>query len=305
MRSAMRKPSILLLATLLFAAPSFAVAQDEAPPPQDNEQEEGTAEESEETAEGPADEDITLTDPQHALIQQLLSEIADLRKEVTAMRTELAQAKLKSEQSQRELAELEQFIKDNREYGEDFAQYKAIKEIAEREERIRRQEEARPRREEEAARRRAERDISTAQQELAAAEQAEMEKYVRAGFEPLGLDVYLGRTGFFYHMKEQTGSRIEWEPLLGTFLEPVQTTYIDYSQMTISGSVLNASGEVRNIGIAVAFFDRRGNQVGAATVQINNARPDVPYPFTSLVQMALDTPFASSSSWVLYADAVE
>ena len=83
-----------------------------------------------------------------------------------------------------------------------------------------------------------------------------------------------------------------------------RTTEIDYSSMTISGSILNALSDVRNIGIAVTFFDENDNQVGGEIIQINNARPDVPYPFTSTVAMALDRPFSSSSTYVLYADAI-
>lgn len=75
--------------------------------------------------------------------------------------------------------------------------------------------------------------------------------------------------------------------------------------MTISGSVLNAAEEMRNIGIAVTFFDENGNQVGGEIIQINNARPDVPYPFTATIEMALNRPFDSSSTYVLYADPVE
>ena len=51
---------------------------------------------------------------------------------------------------------------------------------------------------------------------------------------------------------------------------------IDYSQMTISGSVLNAAPNVRDIGVAFTFFDEHGNQVGAEIVQLKNARPNVP-----------------------------
>jgi len=299
-----------LLALTVSAAPTPAWAQNQE---NSDNQDEQADEQAEEQAEA-ADQDDGLEkpakpapprDPRNAVIEELVAEIGKLRAELLSMREEMAQARLEADLAKRELEELQQFIRDNREYGDDFAQYQAIKEIAEREERIRRQQETRAKREEEMARRRAERNMAAAQQEVIAAEQAEMEKYRRAGFEPLGLDAYLGRTGFFYHQQQQTGARVEYEPFLGRFLEPVQTSYIDYSEMTISGSALNASDEVRNLGIAIAFFDRRGNQVGATTVQINNARPDVPYPFTALVKMALDGPFASSSSWVLYADPVE
>ena len=42
--------------------------------------------------------------------------------------------------------------------------------------------------------------------------------------------------------------------------------------------------------------------MGGEIVQVNNARPDVPYPFTATLEMALDRPFSSSSTNVLYAD---
>ena len=74
--------------------------------------------------------------------------------------------------------------------------------------------------------------------------------------------------------------------------------------MTISGSVLNAGNAPRDIGIAITFFDENGNQVGSEIVQINNARPNVPYPFTSKVDMALNRAFSTSSTYVLYADPV-
>jgi hypothetical protein len=75
--------------------------------------------------------------------------------------------------------------------------------------------------------------------------------------------------------------------------------------MTISGSVLNAADDVRDMGVAITFFDDNGNQVGHEIVQIKNARPNVPYPFTSRLDMALNRAFTSSSIYVLYSDPVE
>lgn len=246
----------------------------------------------------------TPVDPQHAYIKALLEEIARLEKALSQARHELASVKLKNDQSERELAEIRQFLVDHREFGDDFARYREIKAITEREERRRTAEELRLKREEEAARRAAERSQGRQQREAERAEEEKQENFRKAGFQPLGLETYLGRVGFFYHTERSTGARVEYEPIIGHFLEPVERSRIDFSRMTISGSVLNNSDEVRNIGVAIAFFDRRGNQVGAATVQINNARPNVPYPFTTVVDMALDGPFAKSSSWVLYADPV-
>ena len=72
--------------------------------------------------------------------------------------------------------------------------------------------------------------------------------------------------------------------------------------MMVSGSVMSVSDQVRDIGIAVTFFDEAGTQVGSEIIQVNNARPEVPYPFTTTVAMALDRPFASTTTYVLYAD---
>jgi hypothetical protein len=77
---------------------------------------------------------------------------------------------------------------------------------------------------------------------------------------------------------------------------------IDYAKMTISGSLLNGAKITRNIGVAFVFRDQYGNQIGQETVVIENARPDVPYPFTGELVMASDQPFSSMTSWVLFAD---
>ena len=112
---------------------------------------------------------------------------------------------------------------------------------------------------------------------------------------------------FYYNTKDtSTGAQYDYDSLIGDYLRPgFPNSEIDYSKMTISGSILNASDIVRNIGVAITFFDDSGNQVGHETVEIRNARPDVPYPFTSKIEMALNRPFALSSTYVLYADAVE
>ena len=94
------------------------------------------------------------------------------------------------------------------------------------------------------------------------------------------------------------------DPMGVSIINPQAGATIDFSRLTISGSVLNASDEPRHVGVAITFFDEYGNQVGSEIVQINNARPDVPYPFTSKLEMALDRPFSSSSTYVLYADAI-
>jgi multidrug efflux pump subunit AcrA (membrane-fusion protein) len=209
-------------------------------------------------------------------------------------------------EAESDLDELRQFIRDHEAYGEDFQQYRAVKAIAEREARQRQAEAARQQREEERAARRARYEAAREQRRAEQAEEERLERYEDAGFSAIGLDVFVGRTAFYYNTIETNPVRIDWDPLIGEYYRPYGArTRIDFSEMTISGSVLNAAKEVRNIGIAVTFFDEHGNQVGGQIIQINNARPDVPYPFTATVDMALNRPFDSSSTYVLYADPIE
>jgi len=283
--------AILVFASTVLAIP-FAVAL-------------GHVQDASRSGASEAAQDDRPVDPERALIEDLMEQVASLRQEIQDLREELAEAKLREKEARRELEELRQFIEDNREYGDDFEQYREIRQITERMERQKALERARERRQQQLERRRQEQAESQAATEAQEAEAQRLERYRQAGFQHLGLDIFLGRTGFFYQREHRTGFDVEYEPFLGDFLEPTIHSQIDFSEMTISGTVLNASEQVQNIGIAIAFFDARGNQVGAETVQINNARPNVPYPFTSKVEMALDRPFASSTSWVLYADAVQ
>ena len=125
-------------------------------------------------------------------------------------------------------------------------------------------------------------------------EQEKEARYRGAGLAPIGLDVYAGRMAYYYRGKDQLGFDIDYDPLSGfRYPRPYTWSEIDYSSMTLSGSVVNASDEVRNVGVAVVFFDENGSQVGGQIVQINNARKDVPYPFTATVSMAL----APVSQW--------
>lgn len=244
-------------------------------------------------------------DPGRELLVTLLQEIDELNRELDTLRQALAEARLDAAATRRELQLLVQFITDHDEYGSDFEQYTAIKTIAESDARRRRITDGRHRREtlqaEQAARMKAARAERTGRQR----ELDRINEYRRSGFTPLGFDVFLGQTAFYYQSSDGLGARIKWDPGLGNYLRVYPYSQIDFSAMTISGSVLNASQDVRNIGVAVTFFDENGNQVGAEIVQINNARPDVPYPFTATLSMALNRAFDSSSTYVLYADLVE
>ncbi len=280
---------VFLLAGTLLAAPAAAA------PPGD-----------EPSAERPAE--VVEQNP----IELLLGEIDRLFEELTHVRRELAQVKLASLQSKRELDELLQFMRDRREYGQDFERYKAVRAVAEKEARQRQAEVNRQRREIEKAERRAGRQAARSQRAQQRAEAQRVERYRKSGFSPLGLDVFVGKMAFYYESDDNVPYRFDYQAGFGHYLRfyPPHSFYpprtqLDYSSMTISGSVLNAADEVRNMGIAIAFFDESGNQVGGETVQINNARSDVPYPFTATLEMALNRPFSSSSIYVLYADPAD
>ncbi len=236
-------------------------------------------------------------------IEMLLQEIEDQQVTVDAVRAALAESKLEAAGWRRELDEIRQFIQDHHEFGRDFEQYKAIKAIAQRDAQSRRLQEAREQRDTRQAERttrqrefmerRAERD----------AELQRVQNFRDAGFSPLGFDVYLSNTAFNYQTHDGINARFDWNPLTGRFLRVYPfSNRIDFSSMTVSGSVMNTADEIRDIGIAVTFFDEAGSQVGGEIVQVNNARPQVPYPFTATIVMALDRPFTSASTYVLYAD---
>jgi hypothetical protein len=234
--------------------------------------------------------------------ERLRREVDNLLSELQQLRAELAQARLEAESAQRELEEMRQFIRDHDVYGDAFEQYKAIREIAEREDRRREVEAARARREAE-RQSRAERLRQAREQRDQVRAEAEAERRLRAaGFTSIGMDVYISRTAYHYATRDEARTRIRFDPFIGFYSHVDRREQVDFSEMTISGSVLNASGEVRNMGVAIVFYDEHNNQAGQETIHITNARPDVPYPFTSTVKLALNREFASSTSYVLYAD---
>lgn len=247
---------------------------------------------------------VVETDDPPTTAQLLIAEIQRLRVEAVEMRRQLADANIRAAAAERELDELRTFIEDHDRLGDDYEQYRAVLAVAEEQAR---REAAERRRQERAAELEARRERRQEAMAERRAEQAARERdtyYERRGFAPLGLDVYLSRMSFAYRTADATASRVDYAPGFGNYLRLYPGTTIDYSTMTISGSVLNAAAELRNIGVAITFFDQTGNQVGQEIVQVNNARPDVPYPFTATIDMVTDEPFASSSQYVLYSDAV-
>jgi len=237
-------------------------------------------------------------------IDMLLQEIEDLQATVDALRAALAESKLEAAGWRRELEELRQFIRDSHELGRDFEQYKAIKATAQRDAQHRRLQEAREQRDVRQAQRTSrQREFMQRRAEQEAELQRE-QNFRDAGFSPLGFDVFLSNTAFNYQTHDGINARFDWNPLTGRYLRVYPfSNRIDFSSMTVSGSVMNTADEIRDIGIAVTFFDEAGSQVGGEIIQVNNARPQVPYPFTATIVMALDRPFTSASTYVLYADA--
>lgn len=292
------RASFMFATALCFAASllaASAAAQQQSPPAK--------------PAGAPAQDVVVALPPPTSLTEALLLEVETLQMELAHARTQLAQARLDGEAAQRELSELRQFVLDHQRFGDDFTQYKAVKEAAEREARLKEAEQARADRAADKAEREAKRAAARSSAAARNAEADRLSHYKRMGFTALGLDVFGGKMAFYYNTKEVGGTsfQVDYDSVIGNYLQPgiPPNTEIDYSKMTISGSVLNASDLVRNIGVAITFFDDNGNQVGHETIEIKNARPDVPYPFTSKIDMALNRAFASSSTYVLYADVVE
>ena len=233
--------------------------------------------------------------PLASQVQRLMAEVRTLRAELAAARSEAADAK-------RELEELRSFIEDHGQYGEDYKSYSAVKAIAERDDDRRAAAEARAKFEAERIRRRERLEAARAARE---ASKPDSDPVGSAGFEHVGLGVYGGKMAFHYRTRGGSSAFVDYDTTVGFYYRAgPRSRDVDFSSMTISGSILNGTREVRNIGVAISFFDENGNQVGGEIVKINNARPDVPYPFTSTIEMALNRPFDTSSTYVLYSDPV-
>ncbi|MCH2135363.1 MAG: hypothetical protein MK101_02145 [Phycisphaerales bacterium] len=247
-------------------------------------------------------EGIDPTTPRRELHQALV----DREVEVRAMRSRLADMEIQLAQLQAQLTEMQTFVLDHDRYGTDFSQYQQVREDARKEVRRR-----------EALERQARRELARQQQEEARAKQEAQKQLAAPGkdlqstlqkmnFGHLGQDVWRSRAAYHYAVVDRPGETITYRPspFGGKRVVTEHQKELDWSEMTISGSLLNAAKETRNIGIAVAFFDEYGNQVGAETIVVNNARPGVPYPFTQTLEMAANKPFASDTAWVLFADPI-
>ncbi|MDP7029639.1 MAG: hypothetical protein QF733_05395 [Phycisphaerales bacterium] len=233
-------------------------------------------------------------------VHERTMELIQLRHQMQAIEREF-------QQLQEQFAALQQFVTDHDQLGQDYQSYQAVLEetrkltAAQQELKRQRDRAERDRKREEARQKRAQ--ASAAQKQAKAATQ----RLQNLGFSMIGQEVWLSRSAYAYASTNVAEQHVYFQPTPTGELAPVTTTEnrseIDYTRMTISGSLLNGAATTRNIGVAFVFRDAHGNQIGQETVVIENARPDVPYPFTGELVMASDQPFASHTSWVLFADA--
>lgn len=299
-----REFAVLVLAVLCaaFWRGPTAMAQDEPVPPM-------PAEEARADAESPKPEEVKVL----TIEDMLRVEIERLQAENQSLREKLARAQLDGSQAARERDELRQFLADHQQLGENFEKYQGMLALKEDEARRQRAEEYREKLRQRDEERKARIEAAKAERDLRDQRQADIRKYERGGFYHVGNDVFVSAMAYLYKKENVPDTSYRFAPLIrfdGTFFftRYWQIDYdeeIDYTTMTISGSVLNASPESRNIGVAITFYDQYGNQVGGKSVEIENARKDAPYPFTATLDMALDRPFRSYRIIVLYADPVD
>lgn len=234
----------------------------------------------------------------HALVERT-TETIEMRHRFRAFESEMTDLR-------RQLDELRRFVEDHEQFGDDYAVYREVIEetqrLTEAQIAIKRQQDKfeRERKREEARKKRV--AAAAKQQQAKSASQ----RLTKLGFTSIGQDVYLSKSAYAYASQVVPEQRVYFQPGPNGEMQQMTSTEsreeIDYTKMTISGSLLNAAKITRNIGVAFVFRDQHGNQIGHETVVIENARPDVPYPFTGELVMASDQPFSSMTSWVLFAD---
>ena len=204
-----------------------------------------------------------------------------------------------------EVEKLRAFIVDHERLGDDFESYQSVlKETRRMVDLQMKQDSARKA----DAIREARRAKIAAQQAQARVAQDPLAHLKAMGFKDVGNGIMLGKSSYQYGKRDVTAEKISYVPIPGGGVRRVVNTETrqehDYQSMTISGTLLNSTSEVRHVGIAIAFQDAHGNQIGQETIQVQNMRPDVPYPFTASLSMASDRPFATESQWTLYSDPV-
>ena len=236
----------------------------------------------------------------------LWSALIDRTRELIQRRHDVRMFTAKVDALRDEVAEFRKFIEDNEQFGADFASYKAVIEetrrLTEAEHATRRQQE----RIEKQRRRETSNQQKQADQTRQQQAAATRKRLKALGFSEVGQEVWLSKSAYAYASKTVPEQRVFYQQGPTGSMQPMTTienrSEIDYTKMTISGSLLNGAQTTRNIGVAFVFRDAHDNQIGQETVIIENARPDVPYPFTGELVMASDRAFVSMTSWVLFAD---
>ncbi len=251
----------------------------------------------------------------------LLADLRALQDEVDALRKETARLKLERDEATRRANELETFINDVDAYGDAWEKYAEYREARDREARQAALADAR---EAQAAREADRRAAAAARREMQRERndaRREVRELRQAGFESIGGDIYMARMGFAYHI------RTELEEIDGFRRYPFYTTYsggfyrpysfrlgrryydvdaqLDYSRMTISGSVLNGTDQTRALIVGIRFFDEGGAQIGGTTVTFDRVPPRTPIPFTQALSMAANVPFSASQVYVVSSEAID
>ena len=241
-----------------------------------------------------------------SLPRYLWPALVEREAELRRLRLRLADLEVRLADIDAALAEMQDFVLDHDRYGDDFSQYRLVRRQAEQEARRQAALEHRARRQLKDQQRAAAQAAKQDEAKVVAKGRNMQETLRKMNFGLIGEDVWSGRSAYAYARVDKPTETVRYDPTPygGTRVVTQTRTELDWSKMTISGSVLNAAKGTRNIGIAFAFFDEFGNQIGAETVVVNNARPGVPYPFTQKLDMAGTKPFASSTSWVLFSDPI-
>ncbi len=242
-------------------------------------------------------------------IDELLALYEKAMEEITALKTEVGQLTLELKKATRERDELKLFIANHDAYGADFEKYAISEEEKRQAVAAAKAREARAKRDERKRRMQALREQRIAELDNRGsgavngkdddpwAERAKV--LVRAGYRRIGDFVFVGQMGYVYNSETETEYR--YSPFLqGWYTDEHKD--IDYTQLTLSGTIVHATDGLHDLSIAIAFYDENGGQIGQTTVRVDGARPGTPYPFTSEIQMAADIPFADYNAWVLYSD---
>ncbi|MBL1218469.1 MAG: hypothetical protein D8M59_13385 [Planctomycetes bacterium] len=245
------------------------------------------------------------SDVEKQTIKQLIEQNQALLAEIEVLRQDVAMLKLEVAKIEKERDDLQQFIDDHDAYGTAFEQYTYFREMMAREARERHLAEVKARREEQRKTLRSRRQQTQAERLAQQSKEDEIRerhsKLRKAGFTLVEDDVYVGQMGYAYKTtKEKT---IRYNPFFESYYLD-EDEQIEYSEMTVSGSLVHAGEQEYDIGVAIAFFDDQESQIGQTVVKVNGARPGVPYPFTSIVTMAANRPFRTYTAWVLYFDPI-